>query len=114
MTLSERSGKTPSEHRFFQIRPTPGAGCRRNRRAPAAFFEHEKGMDMTDQRGADQRSSNSGPRLKRNDRFIFGAVIFAALIGGLLLYTTRQREEPSNQGGLISAPETPAVPGGKK
>ena len=71
-------------------------------------------MDMTDQRGADQRSSNSGPRLKRNDRFIFGAVIFAALIGGLLLYTTRQREEPSNQGGPISAPETPAVPGGKK
>jgi hypothetical protein len=114
MTLSERSGKTPSEHRFFRIRPTPGAGYRRDRRAPAAFFEHEKGIDMTDQRGADQRSSNSGPRLKRNDRFIFGAVIFAALIGGLLLYTTRQREEPSNQGGLVSAPETPAVPGGEK
>src|SRR5262245_66567138 len=97
MTLSERSGKTPSEHRFFQIRPTPGAGCRRNRRAPAAFVEHEKGMDMTDQRGADQRSSNSGPRLKWNDRFIIDAVSFAALIGGLLLYTTGQAEEPSNQ-----------------
>src|SRR5262249_2464202 len=104
MTLSERSGKTPSEHRFFQIRPTPGAGSRRNRRAPAAFFEHEKGMHMTDQRGADQRSSNSGPRLKRNDRFIFGAVIFAALIGGLLLYTTRPAEAPRNQGRVASAP----------
>jgi hypothetical protein len=71
-------------------------------------------MDMTDQRGVDQRSSNPESTLKRNDRFIFGAVVFAALIGGLLLYTTRQREESSNQGGLISAPETPAVPGGKK
>ena len=69
---------------------------------------------MTDQRDADQRSSNPEPRLKRNDRFIFGAVVFAALIGGLLLYTTRQRGEPTNQGGLISAPETPAVPGGRK
>jgi hypothetical protein len=71
-------------------------------------------MAMTDQRDADQRSSNPEPRLKRNDRFIFGAVVFAALIGGLLLYTTRQRGEPTNQGGLISAPETPAVPGGRK
>jgi hypothetical protein len=56
--------------------------------------------------------------LKSKDRFILGAIVFAALIGGLLLYTTRQREEPTNQGGLISAPETPAgpaaVPGGKK
>ena len=69
---------------------------------------------MTDQRGADQRSSNPEPRLKRNDRFILGAVVFAALSGGLLLYTTRQREQPTNQGGLISAPETPAVPGGRK
>ena len=69
---------------------------------------------MTDQRGADRRSSNPEPRLKRNDRFIFGAVFFVALIGGLLLYTTRQREEPTNQGGLTSAPETPAVPGGRK
>jgi len=66
---------------------------------------------MTDQRGAEQRSSNSEPSLKSKDRFILGAVIFAALIGGLLLYTTRPREEPSNQGGLISTPETPAGPG---
>ncbi len=69
---------------------------------------------MTDQRGSDQRSSNPEPALKRNDRFIFGAIVFAALIGGLLLYTTRPREEPTNQGGLLSAPETSAVPGGKK
>jgi hypothetical protein len=49
-------------------------------------------------------------------------LFFAALIGGLLLYSTRQREEPTNQGGLTSAPETPAgtpagpgaVPGGTK
>src|SRR5262249_31941730 len=82
----ERSGKTLSEHRFFRIRPTPGAGYRRNRRAPAAFFEHEKGIDLTDQRGADQRSSNSGPRLKRNDRFIFGAVIFVAYRRAVALY----------------------------
>jgi hypothetical protein len=56
--------------------------------------------------------------LKSKDRFILGAVVFAALIGGLLLYTTRPREEPTNQGGLMSAPETPAgpaaVPGGTK
>jgi hypothetical protein len=68
-------------------------------------------MQMTDQRGADQQSSNSEPTLKSKDRFILGAIVFAALIGGLLLYTTRPREEPSNQGGLISAPETPAGPG---
>ena len=66
-------------------------------------------MDMTD-----QRPSNLEPALKRNDRFILGAVVFAALIGGLLLYTTRQREEPTNQGGLISAAGTPAAPGRKK
>jgi hypothetical protein len=79
-------------------------------------------MHMTDQRDADQQSSNSEPTLKSKDRFILGAIVFAVLIGGLLLYTTRQREEPTNQGGLISAPETPAgsgaspgaVPGGKK
>jgi hypothetical protein len=71
-------------------------------------------MDMTEQRGADQRSSNPGSRLKRNDRFIFGAVIFTALIGGLLLYTTRQHEEPSNQGGLISAPRNASRSGRKE
>ena len=73
---------------------------------------------MTDKRGADQQSSNPKPTLKSKDRFILGAVVFAALIGGLLLYTTRPREEPTNQGGLMSAPETPAgpaaVPGGTK
>jgi hypothetical protein len=73
-------------------------------------------MHMTDQRDADQQSSNS--TLKSKDRFILGAIVFAALIGGLLLYTTRPREEPTNQGGVISAPETPvgpgAVPSGKK
>ena len=71
-------------------------------------------MHMTDQRGADQRPSKPEPTVKRKDRFILGAVVFAALIGGLLLYTTRHREEPTNQGGLISAPETPAAPGGRK
>jgi hypothetical protein len=71
-------------------------------------------MDMTDQRDADQRPSNPKPALKKNDRFILGAVVFAALIGGLLLYNTRNREEPTNQGGPISTPETPAVPGGKR
>jgi hypothetical protein len=69
---------------------------------------------MTDQRDADQRSSSPEPTLNGSDRFVFGAVVFAALIGGLLLYSTRQREEPTNQRGVISAPETPAVPGGKK
>jgi hypothetical protein len=66
---------------------------------------------MTDQRDVDQQSSNSEPRLKSKDRFSLGAIVFAALIGGLLLYTMRPREEPSNQGGLISASETPAGPG---
>ena len=73
---------------------------------------------MTDQRDADQQSSNAKPTLKSKDRFILGAVVFAALIGGLLLYTTRPREEPTHQGGLMSAPGTPAgpgaVPGGTK
>jgi hypothetical protein len=69
---------------------------------------------MRDQRADDQQLSNPKPVLKKNDRFILGAVVFAALIGGLLLYSTRNRDEPTNQGGLISAPETPAVPCGKK
>jgi hypothetical protein len=59
-------------------------------------------MHMTDQRGADRQSSNPEPALKSKDRFIVGAIVFAALIGGLLLYTTRPREEPG------------AVPGGTK
>jgi hypothetical protein len=36
-------------------------------------------------RGADQQSSNSERALKSKDRFILGAIVFAALIGGLLL-----------------------------
>lgn len=52
---------------------------------------------MTDQRGADQQSSNPEPALKSKDRFILGAIVFVALI----------------------RPETPtgrpaAVPGGTK
>jgi hypothetical protein len=33
---------------------------------------------------------------------------------GLLLYNTRDSDQTTNQGGLISAPEMPGVPGGKK
>ena len=69
---------------------------------------------MREQLADNQQSSNLKPVLKKNDRFILGAVVFAALIGGLLLYSTRNRDEPTNQGGLISVPEMPAVPGGKK
>jgi hypothetical protein len=60
----------------------------------------------------DQPSSPPKPLLKRSDRYIFGAVIFAAVLGGLLLYATRKGDEPTNQFGVMSAPETPAVPGG--
>jgi hypothetical protein len=62
----------------------------------------------------DQPPSSPKPALNRNDRFILGAVVFGTLIVGLLLYSTRNRDEPTNQGGLISAPETPAVPGARK
>jgi hypothetical protein len=68
---------------------------------------------MTEHLG-DQPSSNSQPSLKRNDRYILGAVILAVLIGGLLLYNTRKGDEPTNQFGPTSAPETPAVPGGAR
>ena len=71
-------------------------------------------MHITDQRGADQQSSNPEPALKSKDRFILGAIVFAALTGGLLLYTTRPREEPPNQVPPISAPEMPGIPGGMK
>jgi hypothetical protein len=71
-------------------------------------------MHMTDQRGADLQSSNSEPALKSKDRFILGAIVFAALIGGLLLYTTRPREEPTTQAPPISAPGTGGVSGGTK
>jgi hypothetical protein len=62
--------------------------------------------DMTD-----QPSPNSKPLLKRNDRYILGAVIFAVLAVGLFLYATRKGDEPTNQFGITSAPETPSVPG---
>jgi hypothetical protein len=52
--------------------------------------------------------------LKSKDRFILGAIVFAVLIGGLLLYTTRAREKPPNQAPPISAPEMPGIPGGMK
>jgi hypothetical protein len=71
-------------------------------------------MHMTDQRDADQQSSNPEPTLKSKDRFILGAIVFAALIGGLLLYTTRPREEPTTQAPPISAPGTSGVSGGGK
>jgi hypothetical protein len=41
-------------------------------------------------------------------------VIFLALAGALFLYSTRKGDEPTNQFGLVGAPETPAAPGGKK
>jgi hypothetical protein len=71
-------------------------------------------MHMTDQRDADQPSSNPEPTLKSKDRFVLGAIVFAALIGGLLLYTTRPREEPTTQAPPISAPGTSGVSGGGK
>jgi hypothetical protein len=52
--------------------------------------------------------------LNRNDRFILGAVIFLALVAALFLYSTRKGDEPTNQFGAVGAPETPAVPGGRK
>jgi hypothetical protein len=61
----------------------------------------------------DQQSSNPEPRLKRNDRYIVGAVIFAAVVGGLLLYNTRHSDQATNQLAPISTPETPAVSGRK-
>jgi hypothetical protein len=59
----------------------------------------------------DRRSPK--PLLKRNDRYILGAVIFLALVGALFLYSTRKGNEPTNQFGPVVAPETPAVPGGR-
>ena len=68
---------------------------------------------MTDHHN-DKASSNAKPLLKRNDRFILGAVIFVALFGGLYVYNTRKGEQATNQFGPISDPETPAVPSGNK
>jgi hypothetical protein len=45
---------------------------------------------------------------------MIGAAIFVALIGGFWLYSTHKSEQATNQLGPISAPETPAVPGGAK
>jgi hypothetical protein len=39
---------------------------------------------------------------------------FVALLGGSWLYITHKYEQATNQLGPISAPETPAVPGGAK
>jgi hypothetical protein len=61
----------------------------------------------------DLRSAEAKPALGRNDRFILGAVVFAAMLIGLVLYNTRSGDEPTNQRGLISAPETPAGTAGK-
>jgi hypothetical protein len=65
-------------------------------------------------RMSDQQPSNPKPALKRTDRYLFGAILFGALVIGLLLYNTRDSDQTTNQGGLISAPEMPGVPGGKK
>jgi len=54
------------------------------------------------------------PPLSRNDRFILGAAIFLILAGALFVYSTRKGDEPTNQFGPLGAPETPAVPAGKK
>jgi hypothetical protein len=62
---------------------------------------------MTDQRSPE-------PLLNRNDRYILGAVIFLVLAAALFLYSTRKGDEPTNQFGPVSAPETPAAPGGAK
>ena len=59
----------------------------------------------------DQRSPK--PLLKRNDRYLFGVVVFLALVGALFLYSTRKGQEPTNQFGPVGAPETPAFPGGR-
>jgi hypothetical protein len=62
----------------------------------------------------DPRSAERKPALSRNDRFILGAVVLAAMVIGLVLYNTRTPDEPTNQRGLISAPESPAGSVGKK
>jgi hypothetical protein len=62
----------------------------------------------------DPRSAERKPALSRNDRFILGAVVLAAMLIGLVLYNTRSGDEPTNQHGVISAPESPAGTAGKK
>jgi len=63
---------------------------------------------------SDPRSGERKPALSRDDRFILGAVVFGLMLIGLVLYNTRSGDEPTNQHGLISAPETPAGTVGKK
>jgi len=65
-------------------------------------------------RMTDQRPPTPKPALGRNDRYLLGAVVVAAMVVGLVLYNTRGREEPTNQRGVISAPEAPGSPGGRK
>jgi hypothetical protein len=62
----------------------------------------------------DPRSAGRKPALSRNDRFILGAVVLVATLIGLVLYNTRSGDEPTNQHGLVSAPETPAGAGGTR
>ena len=52
--------------------------------------------------------------MQKVDRFILGGVVFAAVAAGMLLYGTRSRVEPTAQTPPLSAPETPAIPGGKR
>jgi hypothetical protein len=60
------------------------------------------------------RSAERKSALSRNDRFILGAVVLAAVMIGLVFYNTRNHDEPTNQHGLVSAPESPAGTAGKK
>jgi len=62
----------------------------------------------------DPRPPSPKPPLNRNDRYILGAVVVAAVVIGLVLYNTRSPEEPTNQRGVISAPESPGAPVGGK
>jgi hypothetical protein len=63
---------------------------------------------------SDPRPAAPKPALPRNDRFILGAVVFAAMVIGVVLYNTRSPEEPTNQRGVISAPEAPTGSAGRK
>jgi hypothetical protein len=44
----------------------------------------------------------------------FGAVVLATVMIGLVFYNTRNHDEPTNQHGLVSAPESPAGTAGKR
>src|SRR5215831_16822975 len=112
MMLPERSGKAPNEHRFF---PDSLEG----RRGISKDLPETSGVLRALERHGYDRSARcrsaivkSRTHVEQGSSVRFRRGGFAALIGGLLLYTTRQREEPTNQGGVISAHATPAVPGG--